>query len=177
MRWRALAPGTYRRTWISPSLRLAERACGVGPDPGAPATSAALSGSGRRHVPVPSIRSPATRPASRMTSRSPSNSALSRSCETTTVAMSRSSRNPARMRREADPRLVVQSRVGLVEHEQHGIANEQASQSDPSLLASRQLVDPPRAHGHRIQPDRSHGSGRPILVGAVGDVGQGRSGG
>ena len=51
----------------------------------------------RRHVPLLALCSRVTRPASRMTNRSPSSSALSRSCETTTVARPRSSRKEARI--------------------------------------------------------------------------------
>ena len=80
-------------------------------------------------------------------------------------------------RGQPDPRLVVEAGVRLVEHEQHGIADEQPGEGDPPLLASGQLVDSARAHRDRIQPDRSQGGGRPVLVGAVGDVGTARSGG
>ena len=52
-------------------------------------------------------------------------------------------------RRQPSPRLVVQSRVRLVEHQQHRVAYEQAGEGDAALLAAGQLVDTPRAHLRR----------------------------
>ena len=147
IRWSGLVPGTYRRTWISPKPQARDRAYGGVRTP-------RLEDRGSRAVSVRSPSRSAPEPAAPPTTRPASRTirAIAEQLGVVEVVRDDHGRHVAlgsqlgKDRREPDPRLVVQPGVRLVENEQDRIADEQAGEGDPPLLAARELVHASRTH-------------------------------
>jgi len=107
---------------------------------------------GRRHEPLKGFRSPTTCPASSVINRSPSMSALSRSCETTTVAISRSSRNLART--AASPARASSSSPHKARPTRRARGRARAARRERRASARRRKAHRPASDPSSPDPDR-----------------------